>query len=276
MIDYSFSRYIYFDTNILSRFSKDASLWNKLFDFLKVNDLTIGIGAGQISELSAASRLHSNLGSFLLSVPTGIIKNWNEILAEEVKAHPKHRPNSLLMFPLNKIFLEKNGFEKLVRFLSSEPLRKARDDQLRHAKQMPMHHCMLKKNFPPKSSGSYTKKQADEFSEGQVLQWIAINHGDFLKQFQNNICGLNTEVFLSIRLFGYVIFYKYYMGKREPKKLSDLGDLFHLFPIPYCNIAVMERDLCETLNQIKRNHTILESTDIYNIEFLRKFEPTTD
>lgn len=276
MTEYSFSRFIYLDTNIVSHFSKDESLWPRLFDFLKDNDLTVGIGAGQVAELSDARRLHTDLARFMVSVPTGIIKNWDEIIAEEVQAHPKRRTDSLLMYPLNAILLEENGFEKLVQFLSSKPLAEARDDQLRHAGRMARRHSKLKKNFPPKPSGSYTRRQADEFSEAQVLQWLAQIHRGFLKQFQDDIERLILDVFLSIRLFGYVIFYKYYLGQREPKKLSDFGDLFHLFAIPYCEIAVMERDLCHTLNQIKRNHAILESTDIHDIDFLQKLSPTTD
>jgi hypothetical protein len=276
MTEYSFSRFVYLDTNIVSRFSKDESLWPRLFDFLRNNDLTVGIGAAQISELSDARRLHRDLARFLVSVPTGIIKNWDEIITEEVHAHPERRTDSLLMYPLNAILLEENGFERLVRFLSSKPLASARDDQLHHARRMAKRHARLKRNFPPKPSGSYTRRQADEFAEAQVLQWLAQTHRKFLEQFQDDVERLHPEVFLSIRLFGYVIFYKYYLGRREPKKLSDFGDLFHLFAIPYCELAVMERDLCDTLNQIKRNHAILESTDIQNIDFLQRLPATAN
>ena len=276
MTEYSFSRFAYLDTNIVSCFSKDKSLWPKLRDFLRDSNLTVAIGPGQVAELSDARRLHTNLACFLVSIPTGIIKNPDKILAEEVQAHPKRRTESLLMYPLNRILLEENGLEKLVQFLSSRSLAAARDDQLCHARQMARRHSKLKNNFPPKPSGTYTRGQADEFSEAQVLQWLAQTHRRFLEQFQGNIEGFNPDAFLSIRLFGYVIFYKYYLGRREPNKLSDFGDLFHLFAIPYCELVVMERDLCNTLNQIKRNHAILKSTDIQNIDFLQRFSPITD
>ena len=41
--------------------------------------------------------------------------------------------------------------------------------------------------------------------------------------------------------------------------------------IPYCELAIMERDLCDTLRQIKRNHTVLDSTEIRNIDFLNEW-----
>jgi hypothetical protein len=64
-----------------------------------------------------------------------------------------------------------------------------------------------------------------------------------------------------------VIFYKYYLGQREPKKLSDFGDLAHLFVLPYCELAVMERDLCNVLNQIKRNQDTLKTTIVRDVNF---------
>lgn len=275
MTQYSFSRFVYIDTNIISVLCKDESLWPSLFDFLRDNGLTLGIGMGQVAELADAKRLHQQVARFLISVPTGVVKNLNEIVDEEVQAHPRNRTSSILMYPLNAILLEERGFERLIQFLSSRPLLEAREEQLRHAQQMSGRHARLKRNFPPNSSGSYSRNQADKFAEMMVVQWLSQTHRGFLEQFRDDIEGFHSEVFLSIRLYALVIFYKYYLGRREPKRLSDFGDFFHLFPIPYCEIAIIERDLCETLNQVKRNHTILDSTDIENIDFLKRFSPTS-
>lgn len=271
MVEHSFSRFVYLDTNIISRFAKDERLWPGLLDFLSAEDLTLGIGAGQVAELSDARRLHLDVVRFFVSVPSGIMKGWDEILVEEVGAHPHRRSQSLLSYPLNAILAERNGFENLVQFLSSERLTRARAGQLRQAEQMAQRHSELKANFPPESAGTYARSQADEFAELQVLQWLAYDHRDLLERFQSHIEDLELEVFLSVRLFGYVIFYKYYLGARDPKRLSDFGDLFHLSAIPYCEMAVMERDLCNILSQIKRNHSILQSTAIHNIDFLGRF-----
>jgi len=79
-------------------------------------------------------------------------------------------------------------------------------------------------------------------------------------------------VFRSVRLFALVNFYKYYLGRREPSRLSDFGDFGHLGFLPYCDLAVMERDLCEVLNQIKQHHDVLDSTEVRNIDFLRDWK----
>lgn len=272
MVKYTFSKFVYFDTNILSHFAKNDDLWSGFFSYLGENDLTIGLGGGQVSELSDAKRLHETLFMLFMDTPTGIIKNWDEIIAEEVHAHPKQRIDTLLMYALNAILLKENGPQRFLEFLSSKELKRARRDQLSHAKRMQKRHDSLKRNFPPSKSGKYTREQADKFSKRLVFQWLSYNHKDFLDECEKQPSTMYQDVFLSIRLFGYVIFYKYYLGQREPKKLSDFGDLFHLFPLPYCELVVMERDLCNILNQIKRNHNILNSTIIHNIDFLKNWK----
>ena len=269
--DYTFSRFVYLDTNIVSHFLKNKATWPRFRDYLTESGLTLGIGGGQVSELSDAKSLLFELAKFLVSVPTGILKNWDEIIIEEVEAHPNPRKASLLMYPLNAILLEDNGFENLLQFLNSEALSDARKVQIGHAGQMWVQHTKLKPNFPPSKSGKYDRSQAREFAEGQVFQWLSNNHHQFLQEIQRDISKFNISVFQSIRLYAYVLFYKYYLGEREPKKLSDFGDLFHLFSIPYCEIAVMERDLANVLNQIKNTQEILGGTEIHNIDFVRRF-----
>lgn len=272
MAKYTFSNFAYFDTNILSHLAKNENLWSGLFGYLEENDLTIGLGGGQVSELSDAKRLHEKLFVLLMNTPTGIIKNWDEIIAEEVHAHPKQRIDTLLMYALNAILLEEDGPKRFLEFLSSNELKRARKDQLSHAKKMQKRHNDLKRNFPPSNSGKYTREQAEKFTEQLIKQWLSHDHKNFLDDYDTQPGMVRFSVFLSIRLFGYVIFYKYYLGQREPKQLSDFGDLFHLFPLPYCDLVVMERDLCNILNQIKKNHNILNSTNIHNIDILNYWE----
>ncbi len=272
MTEYTFSRFAYFDTNILSYLAKNQALWAKLLKFLGDNDLTLGISGTQIVELSDANRLHHKLVALFISVPSALLKIWDSIIAEEVKSYPEPRKETLLLYPLNALLLEQNGLDNLLNFLSSRGLRDARNDQLHYARQMLAEHNRLKTNFPPSKSGKYTREQADKFAQEMVRQWLAIDHLSFLAGFQDPSKDFLSEVFISVRLYAYVIFYKYYLGQREPRKLSDFADLGHLFFIPYCNLVVIEKDLCNVLNQIKRNHDILGSTEIKNIDFLHNLD----
>lgn len=272
MTSFTFSRFAYFDTNIVSYIAKNRSLQDSLRVFLERHDLTLGLGTAQLAELADARALHPSLVALFFSVPTAFLKTWDVIISEEVEAHPQRRTQSLLLYPVNAMLLEDNGVEKLHEFLSSEELAKARRDQLRHAQQMGARHAQLKGNFPPSKSGKYVRQQSDKFADIQVMQWLAWDHRGFLEAMQADISLFHPEVFLSIRLYAHVLFYKYYLGNREPRKLSDFGDLGHLFYIPYCELAVVERDLCNVLNQIKRNHGVLENTSIKNIGFLSKWD----
>jgi hypothetical protein len=271
MQEHTFSRFVYFDTNILSHLAKDKQLWSKLSEFLTQNDLTLAVSV-QVAELSDAKGLHQSLTELFVSVPSALVKSWDVILNEEVKAHPQKRTETLLTYPLNAVIFEQDGVQKLQDFFSSKNLSDARKGQLDHAQQYAKRHADLKDNYPPSKTGKYTREQADEFAWIQVMQWLGDTHRDFLAGFQNNIGNFRPEVFLSVRLFAHVIFYKYYLGRREPNKISDFGDLSHLFIMPYCELAIMERDLCNVLNQIKRHQDTLASTVVRDIDFFKTWE----
>jgi hypothetical protein len=267
--EYEFSRFVYLDTCIISHLAKNRHLWPRLFEFLKQSDLALGVSGAQLVELSDANHLLPDVAELFISVPSGMLKTWDTILDEEVKAHPQRRIESLLLRPLNVLLLEPNGLQRLQGFLASSGLSDARKDQLIYARQMEERHAILKGNFPPSKTGDYTREQADEFTWIIVIQWLSTTHRDFLAGFKDDIEKFHSEVFLSIRLFAHVVFYKYYLGRRSPKRISDFGDLAHLAPIPYCELAIMERDLCNILNQIKPHQDTLESTVIQNIDFFK-------
>ena len=70
-------------------------------------------------------------------------------------------------------------------------------------------------------------------------------------------------------LFSLAQFYRYYLHKRAPDG-NDYGDLIQTVPIAYCRLAVVENQLCDELNHIKRGGEALHHTRIRNIEWLRK------
>jgi len=193
--NYTFSRFIYFDTNIISHIAKNMDLRRPLFDFLKQNDLTLGVSGAQVVELSDAKGLHENLVALFLSVPSGLLKTWDTILDEEVGAHPHERGESLLLYPLNAVPLEPGGVRKFQGSLSSKGMRTVREDQLKHARQMAQRHAQLKGNFPPSKTGKYTRQQAGEFARRMVRQWLASTHRDFLAGFKTILRDSTTKCF---------------------------------------------------------------------------------
>lgn len=261
----------YFDTNILSYLVHNQQLWPRLHEFLTQNNYVLGISSAHVAELSEATRQHQALAELFMRVPSGILKTWEAIFAEEVHAHPQKREESLLAYQFAPS--DSDNLQRIQVFLSSQRLALARQDQLRYAQQMPERYSELQDNFPSSKTGKFTVSQADQFAWMQVIQWLGQMHRDFLIRFQNDIGHFHTDMFLSIRLFAHVIFYKYYIGKRKPQKTSDFGDLAHVFLLPYCDIIIMERDLCNILNQIKRNHDTLAATAIHTINFFDDWRP---
>ena len=274
--DFSYSRFVYFDTCIISEIVKNRSLWGNLFEYLINNDLTLGLSTGQISELADAKNLHQELVSFLFGVPSALLKVPEDIVNEEVLAHPKFRNENLAMKLINSMLFEKDGIDNLLNFFASEKLSEARKQQKKMSLGCSQRIINLKTNFPPSKTGKYTKEQADLFVDLIVIQWLSTNHLDFLNRYKDRSEDLHLKCFSSIRMYAYVLFYKYYLGNRTPKKLSDFGDFGHLPFFPYCDLVVMERDLCNILNQIKRNSTILVKTTIKNIDFLDELSKMTN
>jgi hypothetical protein len=267
---HSFSRFAYFDTNILSELAKRPALWRPVSEHLIREDLTLAVSS-QIAELSDVSRLHEALSSMLVALPSAVIKQWDVVLDEEVEAHPLTRSEGLLLHPLNALLLESNGPAQIQKFLDSEDLREARRRQREAATRLPDRFVELKDNFPPGPGGAYVKNQAPLFASLLTMQWLASSHFYFLQQFRDDIRRFHDQTIKSVRLYALVLYYKYYLRNREPKRPSDFGDLFHLYALPYCALAVVERDLANVLTQIKRNDTVLDATDIRDIDFIRGF-----
>lgn len=254
--------------------AKSPDLWPLLFNYLAEHDLALGVGTGQFPELAEADRLHESLTTMLTCLPSALIKTPDTVLAEEVAAHPGRRTDSLLLYPLNALLGEKNGPETLRQYLSSPSLQHARRGQRELADQSLHQHAELKSNFPPAQGEKYTRAQANRFAWMQVVQWLAEAHTSFLKQFEADIQSLQVRSFPSVRLFGREMFFKFYLGGREPSR-TDFGDMAHLFALPYCNLVIMERDLASTLRQIKRHDEVLCTTDIHDIDFFKHWPGPT-
>jgi hypothetical protein len=262
----TFSRFAHFDTNIMSECAKDRSLWPRLEAFLFDNDLCLAIGEGQVMELSSDDRLHAPLDEMLKTVPSAIIKTHDVILDEEVEAHPERRTATLLRMPITRL-----TNPDFVQFLSSPALQSARAQQRLGSQQWAKQVVDLRPNFLPNKAGRYTPEQASSFAQIITLQQLQERHGEFLRCFTGRGHQINYEVLKSAQIFGYVTFYKYYVAGRQPQPPNDHGDIHHLHALPYCKLVVTERNMCEILNQVKRNSNVLDGVAIKNISFLREW-----
>ena len=127
-------------------------------------------------------------------------------------------------------------------------------------------------NFPPSPSGEYTEEQAADFAWKRTEQVLKTTNPEFLRQLRKSGSDLKTDSLLSLSIEAYVIFYKYYLHHKTPQR-SDFGDLFHLSTLPYCNLAILERDLSNVLNHIKKNNRdILDRLTVTNVDFFKDWK----
>lgn len=264
----TYTRFAHLDTNIFSVIAKDKSKWQLLEDFLFDNDLCLAVGEGQVIELNSDDRLHAPFVELITNVPSAFIKTHDVILAEEVASYPEKRTDSLLSSPITS-FADK---DELIQFLSSPRLTQLRADQRVASQTWAKLIEDLKANFPPRNGTKYTREEAHFFAKVLTLQQLTGIHDDFLQQFTGNADSIDYTVFLSAQISSYVVFYKYYLAGDKPQPPNDFGDAYHLHALPYCKLAVMERGMCDKLNQIKRHTHILDGVVVKNIEFLKDWK----
>lgn len=269
---YSYQGFIYLDTNIFSELAKHVQK-EGLFsvEALKVyliqTKMAIALSENHLSELSSATRLHWSLALLLTYLPSVLIHSTKRLIDYEIEAYPQS-PENMTEKLVAKIILF-SDLGDIFKLFSSDFVLIAREKQRIQSQQIADEHERLSKHFLPDKSGKYTRKQTESFAETMTNEEIHNLHLPFLHQCHQNHIEINYKNFKGLWLRAATIFYKYYLGKRKPKRTSDLADFSHVYYLPYCNLVVMEKDLCNILKQIKRNHNILENVQLENITFVR-------
>ncbi len=101
-----------------------------------------------------------------------------------------------------------------------------------------------------------------------MLEWISNHHSSWFLIVR---LGDSLEGYPSVSVDEPLIFYKYYIGKQQPKP-SDFGDMFQLYDLPYCKLVIIEKNMCEFLRQIKKNHDVLDGVTIMSKDQLKDWE----
>jgi hypothetical protein len=262
--NYYHSECVYLDANTISIIVGHPEWYGRLFNFLFENHFYIAFSDVLLTELSQAKRKHNDFNTFFTILPSAEIKSFETIIEEEIKSYPKTRTDNLLLRSKNLELDE----QTIASWLSSDQTKEALEKQLLRAKNVRQHLEIVKANFPPSNQGKYSMGQAEIFAWMVTAQWLKVNHPDFMKKLNDKRRLLEAEVFPSIQLFAYYVYYKYYLDNRQPKELSDFCCLFHLFYFPYCKLVIVERRMCSILNKIKCHSKVLDNVEIANVDFL--------
>jgi hypothetical protein len=261
--NYSYSRCVYFDTNIISIIVEHPEWYRPLFNFLFKNNSYVALPDALLAELSQATRKHDEFNTFFSLLPSAEIIGFEAVIEEEVKSYPKMRADTLMLWSTNLEFAR----HSIISCLGSDKIREARRKQLLYAKNMKQYLESVRSNFPQSNRGKYNIEQAEIFAWMVTAHWLQASHPDFMKKLNVKRRLLKTEAFPSIQLFAYYVYYKCYLDSRQPKALSDFGDLFHIFYFPCCKLIVLERDMCNILNKIKSHFKMLDNVEVKNVDF---------
>lgn len=264
----SCSKCVYLDTSILSETVKHTEWYRPLFNILFSNRLYIALSDSLLVELSQATKNHSEFDNLFILLPSAKIKNFETVIAEEVKSYPKKRIECLLAHPLT---LEV-GKQTIAERLTSDEASEAQKQQLFFAKNMKQQLDSAKAHLPHSKENKYTIEQAEIFTWMVIVHWLTASHPAFMKKLNDNGLVLEAEAFPSIQLYALYVYYKYYLGNKESKEISEFSDLFHLFHFPYCKLIIVEREMYDILNKIKSHCKLLQDTEVKNIDFFKDEE----
>lgn len=261
---------IYLDTNVYSALARERDLRGRLTKLVLAHPGGgIGFSDANLLELRAADRIHYDLVELLKFYPTALLKLAGVVLDEEVEAYPGHRASPLATHSLFDPTC-KTEDHPLLGALRDQRVEKAASIMREHAQDVPVRHATLKSNFPPARAGKYEKRQAHDFADKLTFQWLTSSHPDFAKEIVE-AGTMETSGFKSIRMHAYLVFWRYYLGRRKPNPTSDLGDQAHARFYPYCRVVIVENDAAETLRQVQGQCELLDAVEIMTLRDLRRY-----
>jgi hypothetical protein len=260
--------WVYLDPDVLRTVVEHSGWYCSFFNFLFRNRLRIAFSDSLLVELGRVEIKEVDFTRLFAVLPWGKVKNFEKVIDEEVESYPNSRVDSLLFSP-ERLGARNEAVDDL---LVSNRVEEQRKKQLIFVDRMKKHLEYVKAIFPPSRSGVYTKEQAEVFAWMVTVQWLRRIHPDFIGRLNDKKVLLRAEAFRSIKLFAYVVYYKYYLGKRQPKDLTNFGELFHLFYFPYCKLIILGRETWRIVNEIKSDCKALDGVEVKNVDFFQELQ----
>lgn len=269
----------YFDTNIYGMLIEQPESWARICAFLTDRSLLLAISDTNILELSDAFGLHEGLARFLLQVPSALLKPTNQIIEEEAHAYLSNTTVNPVYGPIAYLVRE-----------SSDPVRYLLEDLLQDEGICGLRSSMVEQkpkferrihdthdNFRPLvCPDRYTEADGPFYAFQLIfLQILCQDYPTCAQAVRGELEATSSKgpmvlsQFRGLWLSSLAQFYRYYLHRRQPTG-NDYGDFLHVLPIAYCRLAVVENDLSDDLKHIKRNDTVLEHSEIWNIKSLRE------
>jgi hypothetical protein len=173
-------RFLYLDTFAIVRVASNSALAAATRTYIEDEGFVLVVGVMNLMELVSWKKRWSEVVSFVSSVPFGIARNSDEIVAKEVASYP----NELASLPVgffssdhsfsadelgNALSLHLRG--KIAEF--ARGFRNSTDETLRTI-------LNKRESFLPEKSGKYSPIERQMFMHSSVLSMLFPEHRDFL------------------------------------------------------------------------------------------------
>ena len=259
---------MFFDTNILREIINHKEKWQSLSQYLKSENLVVVISAVQFIELYKVKRLHNVVADFLLETPSFMFKWWTEILRDEVEAFPHTlRVQHLTFLSFQEMFSLTNQGNKL-RSVLEDPKIDLMWEAMELEKRQFLPIMTLVPKTRPKDQG-FVDQDFELHNFGRILSDLRKVNQAFIDEKKDKLKPSDLEIFSGSFLRASFLYYKHVLKGAKPEP-SDLGDYYQTFYIPYCAIAVVEKDMAGILHLLKKERKLLPNTEIKSIRFIRQ------
>jgi len=267
----------YFDTNIYGILVQRPESWQSICTYLQDNGLLLGVSDVNVLELSSAPGLHRDLARFLLQIPSAWFKPATRLMSEEVQAYLDGGQVTPVVGPISSLVLESDDpVAYLEAFLRREVVVNTRSTMVRRKDEFERRIRETMDNFEPVTGDTYSEADGPYYAFQLIwLQILCEDYPECAARVKNEM-GIDWRPLPSIApqlrglwLFALAQFYRYYLHRRRPTG-TDYGDLIQTVSIPYCRVAVVERELSQDLSHIKGNDSVLQHTEIHDLGFLRE------
>lgn len=267
----------YFDTNIYRMLAGCPESWSPVRELLLDHNLVLGVSDANVLELSDVTEQHSDLARFLLGMPSALFKTTLQIMSEETQAYLEAEAVNPLLGPLCSLQFERDDpvAFTLERLFGDANVRAKRAEMTRNKPLFLKRIRDTYENFEPVVSEDYTEEDAPYYAFQQIyLQFLCTEWPECARavhQEMRPVSEADPTVLSRLRgfwPFSLVQFYRYYLHDTRPHG-NDYGDFLQVVPIAYCRLAVVENDLCNELNHMRRAGVALRHTEVRNVRWLR-------
>lgn len=249
------------DTNIISGFLKEKNTIGKgLTELMLKNDYLLCITFTGIAELYKCDDLFDEFFNYLSIIPFFVLKNFNQLLDEEISNYPIITKIDPIYFSF-KTLENKEYYTQYKSLFYKEPIksRLIEENDIEVKKDTLDAVLSWVKGYPKPKNG-FTKKDIELWVELVLYKRLAEVNRTFLEQNKT----LDYNYFLSWKMIAYLTFYKFYLNNKRPV-LSDLGDILMSANFPYVDAVIVEKNVKEIVRQIQNKHNFAKHLELFDI-----------